>query len=133
MLAYYDQKPSKFEAVGNGSYLYRYNITEVGKSAAEENAEQSEQSRRETQWRCEEVVVWAPVSADKITEAVISDRCPLSRELKLVNDFNSVSLGLCSDDEQGASEKAQRYHAYLTERKTLKEQVDADCVELGIR
>lgn len=34
MLAYYDNKPSVLEAVGNGSYKYRFNITEKTPEAA---------------------------------------------------------------------------------------------------
>lgn len=45
MLAFYDKKPSVLEAVGDGSFKYRFDIKE--KSA------QEEESR--TQWQCQEV------------------------------------------------------------------------------
>ena len=44
MLAYYDNKPKKLEAVGDGSFKYRFDIKE--KSAQEEAG---------TQWQCQEV------------------------------------------------------------------------------
>ena len=34
-MAFYDNKPSKLEAVGNGSYLYRWNIQEVKPESVE--------------------------------------------------------------------------------------------------
>lgn len=124
MKAFYTNRPSKLEEVGNGSYLYRYHIEEV-------DAPSSDQEQRK-QWSCDEVVIWSPLTANKITEAVISEQWPLTRELKLVNDYNSTALGLCADNEEEAQQKAQRYLDYLSERKALKEAVDADCAELGI-
>ena len=29
MIAFYDNQPTKLEAVGNGSYVYRFNIQKV--------------------------------------------------------------------------------------------------------
>ena len=31
MIAFYDNQPTKLEAVGNGSYVYRFNIQKVEK------------------------------------------------------------------------------------------------------
>lgn len=31
MIAFYDNQPAKLEAVGNGSYVYRFNIQKVEK------------------------------------------------------------------------------------------------------
>ena len=83
MKAFYDNQPSKLEPVGNGSYYYRYNITEVEKPSQGENIEQ-------TQWECEEVTVWAPLSANKITEKVLTERWDSNYEQKLVNEYNSA-------------------------------------------
>ena len=66
MQAFYDHKPSVLEAVGNGSYKYRWDIVEMEQPAHEEGGEPT------TQWKCQEVTVWAPVTSNKITEAVIS-------------------------------------------------------------
>ena len=38
MIAFYDNKPPYLEAVGNGSYVYRFNIEEVVPELTDENA-----------------------------------------------------------------------------------------------
>lgn len=124
MKAYYDNKPSKFEAVGNGSVLYRYNITE------ETAPVQQEGETPRTQWGCEEVVVWEQVTKNGVVAAVINDRWTANHEQKLVNEYNSVKLGVISGDEAAAVEEA--YKEFLAERRTLKAAVEADCDEAGI-
>lgn len=125
MQAFYDHKPSVLEAVGNGSYIYRWDIVEVEQPAHEEGGEPT------TQWKCQEVTVWAPVTSNKITEAVISELWDSNYEQKLVNEYNAALLGLYDNDE--AIVKIESYKTFLAERKAIKAQVDADCKALGIR
>lgn len=133
--AYYDTKPPKLEAVGNGNYLYRWDIQEeeVQHEMMQEGEEEPVSSVKKVQYSCNEVTVWAPVTANKITEAVISSLVDTNREQKLVNEYNAANLGMYgakTGDE--AKNRIDAYKAYLTERSTLKAQVDADCEELGI-
>ena len=123
MAIYSDKKPSVLEAVGNGSYLYNYDMTEVDRPAQEGKAAGK-------QWQYEEVTVWAPLSANKITEKVLTSRWDANYEQKLVNEYNSAQMGLLSEEE--AARKTEAYKAFLTERNRLKAQVDNDCAELGI-
>jgi len=124
-MAFYDTKPSKYEAVGNGSYMYRWKIQEV--SAPESSEQEGEQH---TQWQCEEVIVWPPISSNKITEAVVSHIWPSNFEQKLVNEYNAAQLGVYSGEE--AQAKIARYTNFLTERAAIKTHIDEDCAELGI-
>lgn len=130
-MAYYDSKPSKLEAVGNGSYLYRFNIEEV----VPELIEGEEQQERTSQWKCDEVTVWLPLTSNKITEAVIATICPASHEQKLVNEFNAANLGMIGAGKTSDEAKLAiaKYKEFLTNRQALKAQVDEDCEELGIR
>lgn len=127
MQAFYDNKPSKYVAVSNGSYLYRYNIQEVEQTDTQEEA--AEETRK--QWSCEEVTVWSPVSSNKITQAVIADRWDSDYEQKLVNEYNGAQLGVYTDEEAEAI--IAKYKAFLTERAELKKTINADCEELGIK
>lgn len=134
--AFYDEMPSTLEAVGNGSYLYRWDIQEEVKPASEHSDADSEPANVHdsgTQYSCLEVVVWSPVSSNAILEAVISALWPNNREQKLINDYNAAQLG-CFGTKTG--EKAQSainaYKAFLTQRDAIKAQVDADCEELNI-
>lgn len=123
MAIYSDLKPQVLEAVGNGSYLYHYDMTEVDRPAQEGEAAGK-------QWQYEEVTVWAPLSANKITEKVLTSRWDANYEQKLVNEYNSAQMGLLSEEE--AARKTEAYKAFLMERAALKAQVDSDCEELGI-
>lgn len=129
MIAFYDNQPTKLEAVGNGSYVYRFNIEELVPVLTEENAEEKKMS----QWKCEEVTVWSPLSSNKITEAVITEKWDNNQEQKLVNEYNAANLGLLgAKTSEEAKARIEAYKAYLTERASLKAQVDNDCLELGI-
>lgn len=134
-MAFYDNKPSTLEAVGNGSYLYRWNIQEVTPESEETASEDGTEVLTVTasQFSCEEVTVWEPLSSNKITEAVITSKWDANYEQKLVNEYNAAQLGLYgSKTSAEAKARIQAYTDYLKERAALKTQVDADCSELGI-
>ena len=134
-MANYSEKPSIYEAVGNGSFLYRFNITEVQPAneaeAQSEDAENAEQAAAST-WNCDEVTVFEPVTANKITEAVIAHKWDANYEQKLINEYNGANLGVYGLTTSEAKEKVAAYTAYLNERKALKEQINHDCAEIGI-
>lgn len=137
MLAFYDNKPSVLEAVGDGSYKYRFDITEnipenVATLSDDSNAQEEEQR---TQWQCEEVTVWSPITSNKITKAVITDYLGNSNyEQKLINEYNAAKLGLYDANTHAEAQKhINMYIEYLNTRIKLKTQVDADCAKLGIK
>jgi hypothetical protein len=137
MVAFYDNQPTKLEAVGNGSFVYRFNIQKVENPAPAETdgvTAQAEAPVKE-QWKCEEVTVWSPLSSNKITERVITEKWDNNQEQKLVNEFNAANLGMYdgSKTSEEAKAKIAAYKAYLSERASLKAQVDADCLEFGIK
>ena len=124
MKAFYSQKPKVLEAVGNGSYLYRYNITE-------EQIEATELTEQQTQWSCEEVTVWAPLSANKKTKKVLTEKWDNNYEQKLINEYNAAVMGMLSEDV--AQKRKDAYMTFLQERTELKTIVDNDCKEMGIK
>ncbi|WP_457826577.1 hypothetical protein, partial [Staphylococcus aureus] len=72
MKAHYDNKPSVLEAMGDGSFRYRMNISEETVNSGMQSADDNEAEQQErTQWTCDEVTVWAPVSSNKIKQAVM--------------------------------------------------------------
>lgn len=131
-MAFYDEKPSKLEAVGNGSYLYRFNIEE---QSSELQAEDGEKYETRTQWKCDEVTIYEPLTANKITEAVIASIYPATHEQKLVNEYNAANLGMVggSKTSEEAKERIAAYKEFLEYRNALKIQVDEDCAEFGIK
>lgn len=86
-MAIYDKKPSIYEANGDGSYTYRWDIKEVEIPAGADTEETT------TKWECQEVVVWGTVTSDKLTEAVINHLWPRDYEQKLINEYNAATMG----------------------------------------
>ena len=132
MIAFYDNKPSILEAVGDGSYRYHFDIIEIKPEVMSPTNDMQEEQR--TQWQCQEVIVWPPVTSNKITRAVITEVCDHNYEQKLVNEYNAAQLGMYGEKtSEEAQKRINAYTEYLSTREKLKAQVDADCAELGIK
>ena len=121
------------EAVGDGSYRYHFNIIEIN-SEVMSSTDKDVQEEQRTQWRCQEVIVWSPVTSNKITKAVITEVCDHNYEQKLVNDYNAAQLGMYGEKtSEEAQKRINAYTEYLSTRENLKAMVDADCAELCIK
>ena len=132
MLAFYDNKPSVLEAVGDGSYRYHFNIIEINPEVMSSTNKDVQEEQR-TQWQCEEVTVWSPITSNKITKAVITELYDNNYEQKLVNEYNAAQLGMYGEKtSEEAQKRINAYTEYLSTREKLKAQVDADCAELCI-
>lgn len=130
MKAFYDEKPSVFSEVGNGSVMYRYDIEEVD---VPQQVDSDNDNGTRKQFVCQEVVVWNPLSSNRITEEVITDRWDSNYEQKLINEYNAAKIGLLGElDGVEAKSRIEAYTNYLKERARLKEQVDKDCIAFGI-
>ena len=120
----FDKKPAILESVGNGSYFYRFNIRE----------HVSDDEAMPDTFDADEVVVWSPITANKITEAVIGYLWPPNYEQKLINEYNAAQIGQYGsllDSE--AQNKVNAYRTFLQERAAIKAHIDADCAALGIK
>lgn len=118
MIAFYDKKPSTIEIVGNGSFMYRWNIQEVVSEQEEPNIEQSEK------WKCNEVIEWFPMTSEKVINAVIRSEYSAEQELSLVNKFNAYQQGL-----DVASDLVAEYTSYLSFVAEVKRTVRKDLGE----
>jgi hypothetical protein len=118
-----DVRPPILLDLGDGSYRYRWDIQEVEMPAME-----GETPR--TQWECKEVTVWATVTREKITSAVIAALWDSDYEAKLLNDYNAAKEGIFGEEAQ---KYIDRYTTFLSERKAIKEQVAVDCETLNIK
>lgn len=117
MKSYSDKKQQVIETVPNGANYYRYNFKEIPTNQIGESR---------TQWECEEVIIWSPLTKDKIAAAVIEDKWGLNYENKLLNDYYGAIEGILP------IEKKQPYINFLAERKAIKEQIAKDCLENNI-
>ena len=91
--AYYDEKPSVFQAVGNGDYLYHWDIQE---EKITNNAGEDPQSEV-VKYSCLETTISGEVSYDKCVEAVIRSEYGIDQEMAVINKYNSYKNGLTQD------------------------------------
>lgn len=121
--AYYDTRPAPIEAVGDGSYRYRWAIEEVTMPGTPDR-------QQAILWACYEVTVWGRLDPDTILRAAIAARWGTDAEAKLLNDFNAAQIGLFGSAKSAEAAKyIDRYKEFLDERKALKEQVENDWKE----
>lgn len=131
-MAIYDNKPSKFEANSNGSYTYRWNIQDI-EAPTGIGANDTDTQATTIKWQCDEVIVWATVTKDKLTETVITRLWDNDYEKKLINDYNAAKEGVFGNESSPqALDYITRYKTFLAQRKAIKEQIAADCAALNI-
>lgn len=129
MKTHSDHELQRLEAVGNGSYLYRWDIHS---ELQEQPSEDGEGVTTRTVWVAEEVTVWMPLTPNRITAAVITEAFPADYEQKLLNEYNAANLGMIPDREE-TEKRLQAYTDFLRRRAELKKEIDAFCAEHGIR
>lgn len=107
-----------FDPVGDGSYLYHYDVT------SETAQPRFEDSTAKTIYNYNELRVWAPLSANAVTAAYIAERWPSDYEQKLINEYNTAQMGLL--DDVSSSNCIDAYRSFLAERVAVKKKIDAD-------
>ncbi len=114
--------------LGNGSWHYNYNITEVeiqSEPMAETEGEQEPAARKAYDY--DTVEIWGRPDYDKCVKAVLRSRRDETEEFSLINKYNAFVLGLSTDE----TDKTE-YEAYLSEVIAVKAMVRADLQEAGI-
>ena len=121
--AYYDTKPPKLEAVGNGNYLYRWDIQEeeVQHEMMQEGKEEPVSSVKKVQYSCREVTIHGKPEYGKCVEAVIRSDYSAEAELALINQFNAYQQGVLSD-----AVVVSEYEEYLAFVSSVKSMVKED-------
>ena len=125
--AYYDTKPPKLEAVGNGNYLYRWNIQEeeVQHEMMQEGEAEPVSSVKKVQYSCREVTIHGKPEYGKCVEAVIRSDYSAEAELALINQFNAYQQGVLSD--AGVVSEYEEYLAFVSSVKSMvKEDLEID-------
>lgn len=108
---FYSEKPSVFQEFQNGAVSYRWNIEEIT-------------TNETSQWKCNEVIIYQPISKEQLTQAVITSIWDNEFEKKLINDFNGAKGELF--DEETNQKYIANYNEFLTQRKAIKEQIQLD-------
>lgn len=124
---YYDTKPPKLEAVGNGNYLYHWDIQEeeVQHEMMQEGKEEPVSSVKKVQYSCREVTIHGKPEYGKCVEAVIRSDYSAEAELALINQFNAYQQGVLSD--AGVVSEYEEYLAFVSSVKSMvKEDLEID-------
>lgn len=125
--AYYDTKPPKLEAVGNGNYLYRWDIQEeeVQHEMMQDGKEEPVSSVKKVQYSCREVTIHGKPEYGKCVEAVIRSDYSAEAELALINQFNAYQQGVLYD--AGVVSEYEEYLAFVSSVKSMvKEDLEID-------
>lgn len=115
--AYYDIKPSAFEAVGNGDFLYHWDI----KEETIDNNNMDEDVTERKQYSCYEVTIHGKPEYGKCVEAVIRYNYTAEDELSLINKYNAYQQGIVNDDDI-----VNEYMNYLSFISSVKEMIKRD-------
>ena len=108
--AFYDVKPQALEAVGNGNYLYRWDVQEeeILSEIVQEQSDEPIEPVKRVQYSCCEATIIGTPTYDKCVEAVIRDKYTAEQEMAFVNKYNSY-LNSVTIDSAGVDE----YNDYL--------------------
>lgn len=115
--AYYDKRPSAFEAVGNGDFLYHWDI----KEEIIDNNNMDEDVTERKQYSCYEVTIHGKPEYGKCVEAVIRYNYTAEDELSLINKYNAYQQGIVNDVDI-----VNEYMNYLSFISSVKEMIKRD-------
>lgn len=125
MITYSNNKPEILEPIGNGGFRYNYHIDEIEvDNFIDIDNEEDKTITKHTQWRYDNILIYPPITKDKITKEVIINTLDSNYEQKLVNDYNAALLGIFNEEETKI--KIDTYTNFLTERKQIKEMINRD-------
>ena len=77
-----------------------------------------------------EFTISEPISQNAFIKDVLDEVYGIDYENKLINEYNSAILGLYSDEEKEV--KIKSYNDFLSNRISLKSDIERICVENGI-
>jgi hypothetical protein len=117
MKSHSNVRPPIFQDLGDGSWYYNFNITEVPE-VTEENDESGEEK---TAFEYETVQIWGNPNYIDIVKSVIREKYDESEEFALINKYNSFALGISSNVKD-----KEEYETYLIETSNIKAMVKKD-------
>lgn len=114
---------------GLGTFLYNHNIVEVDVVKDEMGGiipTDDPEKATGKMFQYDSLRVEPPMTADHIFSTLLTAKYPPNTESKLLNEFQSASMGLL---EKSAKKP---YEAFLRDRLAIRSMVDEDCASLGI-
>lgn len=125
----FDNKPAVIQYNADGTYYYNTEIKEVEVSA--ENGETDGKTKTEKKWQAEQYTIQNPITKANVKRTVILEHWDKDEQEKLINEYNSAILDVLSTKEEKDAVKS-KYKAFLEERKSLIEKIEADLNETDL-
>lgn len=107
MKQFTNYKPTSFEDNGDGSFYYRWNIEEI--------------TGTETAYQFNYVMVWAPLTVDRVTDAVVHSKYSIKEETDILNDYRNYQSGI-----NPQADAVEKYLEYITFVASTITQVKSD-------
>lgn len=82
------------------------------------------------QWSATVIPAFEPLTQNKFIESAMSLIYGNDYEDKLINEYNAANLGIY--DEETSRAMTERYKAFLTNRKAMKQEIERICIENNI-
>ena len=82
------------------------------------------------QWSATVIPAFEPLTQNKFIESAMSLIYGNDYEDKLINEYNAANLGIY--DEETSRSMTERYKAFLTNRKAMKQEIERICIENNI-
>lgn len=126
-----EQRPQVIDPYNNGqgTFLYNHNIKEVEVVADEMGSThiaKEEETLTGKMWQYDSLRVEYPKTADNIFSTLITAKYPAKTESKLVNEYQSATLGLMDESAK------KPYEDFLKDRLAIRTMIDSDCESLNI-
>ena len=104
--------PEIIQQIGDGTYLYHFDIEEVSVDGTNSEPHKG--------YEYNEVKIIGLLTANSITESVMNSLWGKDIEQKLINDFYASQMGILDTSYE------DKYKSFLTDRKRIKEQINLD-------
>lgn len=124
----FDNKPAVIQYNADGTYYYNTDIKEV--EIPYETGTDNE-AKTEKKWQALQYTIQNPITKANVKRTVILEHWDKDEQEKLINEYNSAILGVLSVKEEKDTAKS-KYKAFLEERKSLIEKIEADLNETDL-
>lgn len=124
----FDNKPAVIQYNADGTYYYNTEIKEVEIPI---RSEETDGEIKEKKWQALQYTIHNPLTKGNIKRTVILEHWDKDEQEKLINEYNSATLGVLTTKEEKDAVKS-KYKAFLEERKSLIEKIEADLNETDL-
>ncbi|MBR1773898.1 MAG: hypothetical protein IJ759_00060 [Bacteroidales bacterium] len=119
----FDNKPAVIQYNADGTYYYNTEIKEVEFST--ENGETDGKTKTEKKWQAEQYTIQNPITKANVKRTVILEHWDKDEQEKLINEYNSVALGVITEQED-IEKVTKAYTDFLKQRDELVKKTEED-------